>query len=455
MERSLFFGVALLSVFLAACGGRKAGSPGPTSPEAPSEVFPEVTSSSKPQNLCYKNNPKAARRDVVGVWIASIDSYVLDSRDNISRSLDRLPKLGVNTVFPVVWNKGAIFFRDPMLVHEIGQSPHMPKAYKNRDVLAEVVAKAKNIKLDVLPWFEFGLKITSDMPIFTQKPEWFLKNVKGEMTERFDNFSIAYLNPQNQEVRDFYKKLFVSGIRSPSVDGFQIDDHFGYPPEYGYDDLTVSIYKAEHKGMEPPRDPKDPDWMRWRSDKLTEAWAEIVSFVRGYRPDIRISLAPNLQRYAYEKSLQDWKTWMEKGLVDEIVLQNYKRGIPNFTQELEQDYVLEALKCVPFSVGILAGVETGVNAADVVAGQIRGAWRAGMEGVSFFHYPFLVGKRPPEVQKKFLELFPEIIHNRLPAPEGSENQVGGDNQDGRVQEPGRKRMAPESKPAAKAVQPKK
>ena len=366
----------------------------------------------KTENNCFKNKPNAPKRDVLGVWIASVDSYVMDSKRNISVSLDRLPKIGINTIFPVVWNKGSIFFKDDTLSEELGESPDFPPAYKDRDVLGEMLAKAQSINLKVLPWFEFGTKITADTPLFTRHPDWFMKNYKGESTESFDKYTIGYFNPVHPGVRSFFVRLFASVLRYDGVEGIQIDDHFSWPIEWGYDAVTVAAYRAENKGRDPPEDFKDPDWMRWRANKLTEAWAEIVAQVRLVKPDVRISLAPNIQRYAYEQSLQDWKAWMEKGLVDEIIMQNYKRQADSFASELEQDYVKEALKCVPFSVGVLAGVSTGLNSPEVIADQIKASWKNKMEGVTFFHYPFLVGKRPPEQQKKFMALFPEILQKR-------------------------------------------
>ena len=44
--------------------------------------------------------------EIRGVWLTSIDSDILESKDNIKASLTKLKEAGFNTLYPVVWNKG-------------------------------------------------------------------------------------------------------------------------------------------------------------------------------------------------------------------------------------------------------------------------------------------------------------------------------------------------------------
>ena len=52
------------------------------------------------------------------------------------------------------------------------------------------------------------------------------------------------------------------------VDGIQFDDHLSLPSELGYDSYTVNLYKQETT-KNPPANPEDPAWLKWRADKLT------------------------------------------------------------------------------------------------------------------------------------------------------------------------------------------
>ena len=65
--------------------------------------------------------------------------------------------------------------------------------------------------------------------------------------------------------------LVTEVIDKYDVDGVQGDDRLpAMPVEGGYDSVTVAIYQSEHGGANPPNNPGDPNWKRWRADKLNE-----------------------------------------------------------------------------------------------------------------------------------------------------------------------------------------
>jgi len=50
--------------------------------------------------------PAQTAEELRGVWITNVDSNVLSSDQGIVDAMDYLAALGVNVVFPVVYNKG-------------------------------------------------------------------------------------------------------------------------------------------------------------------------------------------------------------------------------------------------------------------------------------------------------------------------------------------------------------
>lgn len=388
--------------------------PGGSSPDRGEEGTPEEKLPAPPQENFVGRCPKQESKTLAGmkgVWVASVDSYVLDSRDNIVRSFERLPPLGITHVYPVVWNKGAAFYRVSDEVRAIlGDNPDLPAKYKGRDVFGEALEEGTRLGLHVIPWFEYGIKVTTDSPVYLQHPDWFMKDVDGNSYEPFDQYGIAYLNPFHPEVRAFLKKLFTDLVVNYPVEAVQFDDHFSFGNRWGYDELTVSLYRQE-TGKDPPRDPTNAAWLRWRADRFTDFAEEIVDALRAARPGLRISLAPTIYSHAYGRFVQDYWQWAHRGLIDEIVLQNYKYALPNFTAELDQNYVRELSKCFPFGVGIVSGVSTHVNEPDVILDQTKSILSHGLDGVSYFHYPWLVGKRPDNVQKPFIEKLKVLLRD--------------------------------------------
>ena len=113
--------------------------------------------------------------------------------------------------------------------------------------------------MSVIPWFEFGFMAPADSELARRYPEW--------LTSRQDGSTIwwegkthqrVWLNPLRPEVQRFMTDLIVEIVSNYDIDGIQLDDHFGYPSELGYDDYTVSLYRNEHNGEFPPTDPKKP-----------------------------------------------------------------------------------------------------------------------------------------------------------------------------------------------------
>lgn len=74
--------------------------------------------------------------------------------------------------------------------------------------------------------------------------------------------------------------------------------------------------------------------MSWRPGKITQLFSKITQSAKAVKPDLTISLATNPYQFAYTEYLQDWLTWVEEGLVDELILQVYRDDIGSFSTEL-------------------------------------------------------------------------------------------------------------------------
>ncbi|HCV56461.1 MAG TPA: hypothetical protein DGR08_02590, partial [Synechococcales bacterium UBA12195] len=70
----------------------------------------------------------------------------------------------------------------------------------------------------------------------------------------------------------------------------------------------------------------------------------------------RISLSPGPFRFAYNQWLQDWEIWAVRGLVDELIVQNYAYSLKGFENDLGQSAIRRAESWgIPVHIGILAG----------------------------------------------------------------------------------------------------
>ena len=99
---------------------------------------------------------------------------------------------------------------------------------------------------------------------------------------------------------------------------------------------------TELKLLEPPADHTNRFWMQWRRRKLTNLLVELRLALREQNRSERISLSPGPFRFAYNRWLQDWEIWAVRGLIDELVVQNYAYSLKGFANDLNQSAIQRA-----------------------------------------------------------------------------------------------------------------
>ncbi|MEQ8957381.1 MAG: glycoside hydrolase family 10 protein [Coleofasciculus sp. C2-GNP5-27] len=342
--------------------------------------------------------------EIRGVWLTNVASGVLFSPWGINRAIAQLSQLNFNTVYPVVWNRGHTFYPSRVATQE----PLLRIMRLNGDVLAEIVQQGHRQGLRVIPWFEYGFMTTIHSQLARRHPSW----ITQSLTQKSDpeNPQLLWLNPLHPEVQRLILDLIKEVVSQYDVDGIQLDDHFGMPVEFGYDPYTIERYQQEHSGNPPPNSPLNQEWMRWRANKISQFMGEIVQTVKSIKPDCIISLSPNPQVFAYNHYLQDWQTWVQRGWVDELVLQVYRDDLSRFTAELNQPAVRMARRTIPVSIGILTGTLGDPIPFDQIQAQVEAVRDRAFDGVSFFYWEtlwsYLTPESPQQRRRGFRELFP-------------------------------------------------
>ena len=266
--------------------------------------------------------------EIRGVWLTTTASKVFDSHDNIAEAMDFLAETGFNVVFPVVWNKAATQFPSRVMQQNFGVE--INPQYRGRDVLAEVISEARRVGLKVIPWFEYGFASSYNSNggiLLAKKPQWAARDSKGNLLNKN---GFEWLNALDSEVQDFLLSLILEVVNNYDVDGIQGDDRLpALPSEGGYDFGTIERYKKEF-GQNPPQNSKDKQWLQWRADILTDFLANLYKEVKAVNNDLLVSMAPNIHDWALKEYLQDSQTWLQKGLVDIINPQVYRRDFNSY-----------------------------------------------------------------------------------------------------------------------------
>ncbi len=330
--------------------------------------------------------------DVWGTWLTNVDSDILHSRSNIELGLQRLKDLGFNTIYPVVWQRGFTLFPSIVAQDFTGFSVmEDPNFFQNRDMLTEIIEVAKPLNLRVIPWFEYGLMAPPNSPLAQNHPDLLhldsrLDNIRLKSHDKNKLDIQVWLNPCQPKVQEFMVELIADVVERYEIDGIQLDDHFGFPIEMGYDLFTQNLYKTEQKIDILPPNHKDSNWVSWAEKKTTQLLEKIFHAVKSKRSDCLISISPNPQEFSKKYYLANWKLWVEDGLAEEIVLQVYRDNLPAFIGEINKLEVIEAQKHIPVSIGILSGLKNKPIALSLIQSQIQKTRANNYAGVSFFFY---------------------------------------------------------------------
>ncbi|HEY9665763.1 MAG TPA: glycoside hydrolase family 10 protein [Coleofasciculaceae cyanobacterium] len=393
-----------------------------------------------PSQVVATPSTTPASAELRGVWLTNVASGVLFVPGGVNRAMHQLSQLNFNTVYPVVWNRGHTFYPSSVAKKGMGRSQDelLEKMRFGSDVLAEIVKQGHRQGLRVLPWFEYGFMAPKGSALARRHPDWLtnsrdstktLKEIPEEqgllnseqskvrplpqhanqvVPKRVVN-NMVWLNPLHPEVQQFILDLIVEVVTHYDVAGIQLDDHFGLPVELGYDPLTIQLYQHEHGGKRPPNDPLNAEWMRWRANKITAFIQQIHEAVKAVKPEAIVSLSPNSQAFAYRGYLQDWPSWVQRGLIDELVLQAYRDDMKGFFAELSQPALQIARRQIPVGIGILSGVWRRPVTMEQIRWQVEAVRDRGFDGVSFFYWESLWGYMATESPHKRRTAFRELF----------------------------------------------
>lgn len=359
--------------------------------------------------LLSRNIPSAIAQqpfaEIRGVWMTNNDTDVLADRSKLQDAVSQLAQLNFNTIYPVVWNSGYALYPSAT-ARRNGIQPFVRKGLQGQDIIADLTAQAHRHGLLVIPWFEFGFMTPPSSELALNHPDWLTQRRDGNQTWIGAAGEVVWLNPFHPEVQRFITDLVLEVVTQYDVDGIQFDDHTSLPHEFGYDKYTVALYKQE-TNQDPPADPRDPVWLRWRADKITAFVAQLNQAVKERKPNAIFSISPNPYSTAYNSYLQDWLAWVHLDMVDELIVQVYRPDLQSFTAQLDRPELQEVRQLIPTGIGILTGIKNRLVPMQLIQAKVRAARDRGL-GVSFFFYQSLWNTAPETVaerQSSFQALF--------------------------------------------------
>jgi uncharacterized lipoprotein YddW (UPF0748 family) len=344
-----------------------------------------------------------AQTELRAVWVARDG---LTSRQKIQTTLDQLRAANVNVVCVNVWSRGYTIHPSDVLFAACGQ--RQDPDYVGRDPLREFLDEAHRRGIEVEAWFEYGFLFGWSGwyagplglgPVLTANPAWRGMDQTGSSLVADGNGgTFAWASHEHPGVRQFLLDLVDEVVANYDLDGVQLD-RIRYPStSFGYDPATVAAYQAA-TGQNPPANPNQAAWKRWRADRLTAFHGECHARIKLRRPTVRVGNAPTVMPGAYDNFLQDWPAWLVAGSLDLVYPQVYRTTLATYTTTLDQQLAavrpIDRHKLAP---GIRA--ITGTPTTEVL-GMVAANRQRGLPGHVFWYAEGLYDDLPALQQTHF------------------------------------------------------
>lgn len=297
--------------------------------------------------VCWSSLAMAqAEPEVRGTWMTTTGNDAIASPEKTAESMRRLRAIGINTVYVESWKNGYTQFPSAVLKEAVGvdrrpalmkadpSDPAERSATEGRDLMQETLIEAHRHGLIYVAWFEYGFMAAykeTDNHLRRMKPEWLTCTREGALVSEQNPF--VWMNPLHPEAREFLLGIMLEAVDRYDLDGVQLDDRIAWPVTMGYDAYTVGVYRDEHGGQDPPADPRDPAWVRWRAEKVGAFAERFYRELKARRPDLVVSISPAVYPWSLEHYCCDWRDWSRRGLMDEFVPQVYRMDFGAFERD--------------------------------------------------------------------------------------------------------------------------
>jgi uncharacterized lipoprotein YddW (UPF0748 family) len=351
-----------------------------------------------------------------GVWLTVTDSDVLKDASKMRDVVADLKSKGVNAIYPNVWGRGLMFHGGQVqspIFKDVNFSPD-PKEFKGDFMFELSRATMFDKDIQLVPWFEYGLKIDLNSPLAKKFPNWLMKKSDGTNSFKVKEFELGYLNPLIPEVKLLFKEMIADMYVNYSIDGMAFDDQLSWPQEYSYDDLTKKTYLKE-TGRNVPSYGTEPNFLAWKATKLTQFIKEAIvdgmkeALTKTRRPDVAekgisdpkapygkrpfLAISQNKFPYSYNQFSQDWPDWLNKGYFDEFTVQLYHTDTASFVSNVDDQlrYLNKYKSKFPINIAVLSGVGTKITPFPVFISQLKALRTRGL-GFGIYYYQTLMNQ---------------------------------------------------------------
>lgn len=361
-----------------------------------------------------------ATTEVRALWVTRT---TLTSPDSIAQMIRAAQDGGFNTLLVQVRGRGDAYFSSTTepRAHELTGRPGF-------DPLATILEQAHAAGLQVHAWIAVNLVSSAfEMPasrqhVIYRQPDWLMvpREIAGEMLRvdprspeyvgrlarwtRANSSTVEglYTSPVHAAAATHVATLVRELVTTYAVDGVHLD-YVRFPSDdFDFSRGTLQAFKSSvqpdltpaDRSMMVAREALDPfayvnvyreRWSTFRRSRLTALVMRLRTVIKTARPTATISAAvvPDVQ-VAVNERLQDWRTWLDQGLIDVLAPMAYSTDAEVFERQIAAAQALAGERPVWAGVGAYR-----LSPAQTIA-HVAAARRLGAGGVVLFSYESLI-----------------------------------------------------------------
>ncbi len=268
---------------------------------------------------------QTADPEIRGVWVDTWGAGFRNATE-IDQLIADAQRANLNAIFPQVRRRGDAFYNNALEPKNASVSP------SGFDPLAYLIqrARAANPPIEVHAWIVvYPIWNNQNTPpaspnhVYNKHPEWLTQSNTGALWDG----SNYQLDPGHPEVQRHTLDVAMDIISRYEVDGFHLDYIRYNGRNWGYNEVAVERFNSRFGRTGQPS-PTDSAWMRFRRDQVTDLVRKIYLNAIDLKPDVNVSAAtiawaPGItstgqfnNSSAYASVFQDWRGWMEEGIID-------------------------------------------------------------------------------------------------------------------------------------------
>lgn len=281
-----------------------------------------------------------------GIWVDSWHDGFL-SKSQVTDLISDVRAANLNSVIVQIRKRGDAYY----------QSKFEPKATNIIDAafdpLAELIKQAHDTnagpRIAVHAWLVAYPVCTGRTPSDPKHPynlhrDWLTRSHTGDL---FDGQNHIF-DPGHPEVQSYLCDVAMDAVSNYDVDGLHWD-YLHYPGSaWGYHPVSVARFNEQFGRVGQPAK-NDPQWSQFRRDQVTALLRRTYLSAIAIKPHIKVSVATlayhpgvdSIDQFTrtrtYNDCFQDWRSWMEEGILDiHVPMIYYRQQVPEYVTSFDK-----------------------------------------------------------------------------------------------------------------------